>query len=309
MTLAQHLTVAARVAEAQAHWNARRESLEVEQTFRESLGVEKMFLPGLHSELRAMPNPVARSSIFAPVARGRKIYHDQTVLVSRSDATITYTGHQLDEGQADAWMQLIYEAKDAPLGQSVVIHRAAFLRAIGRTTSGRDYAWLKLTMIRFTAATIVIETRKPDGARKYLVGDINAFHMLSDFNYDGDSETYTFTLDPRWKKLFGGREYALIDWDMRLKISQGQDMAKAKALQRLVATSADQVQRYALDWLKEKMLYTSPVRKFRKSLTAAMHELEVVGVIAGSRIERSTKGREQAAWTKLPREEGVPNFV
>lgn len=111
MTLAQHPTVAARVAEAQAHWNARRESLEVEQ----------MFLPGLHSELRAMPNPVARSSIFAPVARGRKIYHDQTVLVSRSDATITYTGHQLDEGQADAWMQLIYEAKDAPLGQSVVI--------------------------------------------------------------------------------------------------------------------------------------------------------------------------------------------
>ena len=110
MTLAQHPTVAARVAEAQAHWNARRESLEVEQTFRESLGVEKMFLPGLHSELRAMPNPVARSSIFAPVARGRKIYHDQIVLVSRSDATITYTGHQLDEGQADAWMQLIYEA-------------------------------------------------------------------------------------------------------------------------------------------------------------------------------------------------------
>jgi TrfA protein len=290
MTLAQQPTVADRVAEAQAHWSARREALEVEQ----------MFLPGLDSEMRAMPNPVARSSIFAPVARGRKIYHNQTVLVSRSDATITYTGHQLDEGQADAWMQLIYEAKDAPLGTSVVIHRAAFLRSIGRTTSGRDYAWLKLTMIAFTAATIVIETRKPDGARKYLVGDFKAFHMLSEFNFDADSETYTFTIDARWKKLFGGREYALIDWEKRLKIAQGQDMAKA--LQRLVATSADQVQRYALDWLKGKMQYASPVRKFRKSLTAAMRELEEVGVIAGGRIERSTKGREQAAWTKLPRE-------
>lgn len=290
-SLSRHAALAARVAEAQARSAALRESPEPQQ----------MFLPGLDPELRAMPNHVARSSLFAPVARGRKTYHDQTVLVSRSDATITYTGQQLDEVQADAWMQLVYVAKDAPLGQSVAINRAAFLRAIGRTTSGRDYAWLRLTMIAFTAATIVIETRKPDGAPKYLVGDLKAFHMLSDFDYDADSETYTFTIDPRWKKLFGGREYALIDWEKRLEIAPGQDMAKA--LQRLAATSADPVQRYALDWLKDKLQYTSPIRKFRASLTAAMHELERVGVIAGGRIERSTKGREQAAWTKLAGEE------
>lgn len=288
--LAQHPALAARVAEAQARSAALRESPEPQQ----------MFLPGLDPEVRAMPNHVARSSLFAPVARGRKIHHDQAVLVSRADATITYTGLQLDEVQADAWMQLMFEAKDAPLGQSVVINRAAFLRAIGRTTSGRDYAWLRLTMIAFTAATIVIETRK-DGARKYLVGDLKAFHMLADFDYNADSETYTFTIDPRWKKLFGGREYALIDWEKRLEIAQGQDMAKA--LQRLAATSANPVQRYALDWLKDKLQYTSPIRKFRESLTAAMRELERVGVIAGGRIERSTKGREQAAWTKLDGEE------
>lgn len=289
MTLARHSTVAARVAEAQARFDARRESAEVEQ----------MFLPGLDPELRAMPNHVARSSIFAPIARGRKLYHNQTVLVSRSDATITYTGQQLNEGHADAWMQLVYEAMDAPLGQPVVIKRAAFLRAIGRGTSKPDYEWLQLTMIAFTAATIVIETRKPDGARKYLVGDLKAFHMLADLNFDAESKTYTFTIDPRWKKLFGGREFALIDWEKRLEIAQGQDMAKA--LQRLAATSADLVQRHALDWLKEKLQYTSPVRKFRESLTDAMGELERVGVIAGGRIERSTKGREQAAWTKLAR--------
>ena len=73
----------------------------------------------------------------------------------------------------------------------------------------------------------------------------------------------------------------------------------AKALQRLVATSADTVQRYGLDWLKDKLQYTSPVRKFRIALVAAMRELERVGVIAGGRIEFSTKGRVQAAWVKL----------
>jgi hypothetical protein len=61
-----------------------------------------------------MPNHVARSSLFAPVARGRKVLHEQAVLVSRADATITYTGYQLDEAQADAWMQLMFEAKDDP---------------------------------------------------------------------------------------------------------------------------------------------------------------------------------------------------
>lgn len=285
--LSHRPALAERVAAAQARSAERRESPEP----------QKMFLPGLAPELRAMPNHIARSSLFAPVARGRKTHHEQAVLVSRVDATITYTGRQFDEPQADAWMQLMFEAKDAALGQSVVINRAAFLRAIGRTTSGRDYAWLRLTMIAFTAATIIIETRKPDGGRKYLVGNLKAFHMLADFDYNGDSETYTFTVDPRWKEIFGGREYALVDWEKRLKIAQGQDMAKA--LQRLVATSSDPIQRYALDWLKDKLQYTSPIRKFRASLAAAIRELERVGVIAGGRIELSTKGRQQAVWNKL----------
>ena len=126
--LAQHPALVARMAEAQARTAARRESPEPQQ----------MFLPGLDPEVRAMPNHVARSSLFAPVARGRKVLHEQAVLVSRADANITYTGYQLDEAQADAWMQLMFEAKDAPLGQPVLINRAAFLQAIGRGTSGRE---------------------------------------------------------------------------------------------------------------------------------------------------------------------------
>jgi len=264
---------------------------EIEEVSRQ------MFLPGLEEWLRAMPNPVARSSLFAPVARGRKKYHDQTVLVSRGDATITYTGQQLDEAQADAWMQLVYEAKDSRLGDSVTINRAAFLRAMGRATSGQNYEWLHRAMFAFTAAMIVIEARKSDGVPKYRIGHTKAFHMLADFDYDADAETYTFTIDPRWKTLFGGREYSLIDWNKRLQISQGQDMAKA--LQRLVATSSDNVQRYALDWLKDKLQYAGRLRDFKDSLTRAMRELERVEVIAGGRIERSTKGKEQASWSRL----------
>jgi hypothetical protein len=285
--LSQFPALAARAAAAERRTKERSDAKAAKQ----------LFLPGLEDWMRAMPNPLARSSLFAPIARGRKKFHHQTVLVSRIDATITFTGYQLDEPQADAWLQLMHVAKDAPLGQAVTINRAGFLRAIGHGTSGKDYAWLRCTMFAFTAATITIEARKPDGSRKYLIGNNAAFHMLIDFVYDADSETYTFTVDPRWAKLYDGREYALINWVKRMEIARGQDMAKA--LQRLVSTSSDEVQRYSLEWLKEKLQYGSPMRKFRTSLESAMRELERVKVISSSKIELSTKGKEQAVWTKV----------
>lgn len=259
---------------------------------------EFLFLPGLDDWLRAMPNSIARSSLFAPIARGKPIHHEQVVLVSRSDAVITYTGYQLDEAKADAWMQLMYEARCVPLGRPVTINRAAFLRAIGRQGCGRDYTWLKGTMLAFMTATITIEVKKSDGSRKYQIGGgMRAFHMLESFEYDAESESYSFIIDPRWKGAFGGNEYALIDWKKRRHIAQNHDMAKA--LQRLVATSSDQVQRFALDWLKEKLRYGSPMRKFRSALKNAMEELDRVEVITCGRIELSTRGKLQVVWTKL----------
>ena len=256
----------------------------------------QLFLPGLEEFMRAMPNHAARSSLFAPIARGKRPYHQQKLLISRGDATITYTGYQLDEAQADVWMQLMFEAKDVPLGASVKMNRCAFLRAIGRGTSGRDYEWLRSTMIAFTSATIVVEVRKPDGATKYKVGHTRAFHMLADFDYEADTGTYNFTVDPRWSVLFGGREYALIDWNRRLQIEAGGDMAKA--LQRLIATSSEKIQRYGLEWLKEKLQYTSPMNKFRRALTASTAELTRVKIIERGRLQRNAKGGEQLLLVK-----------
>jgi len=87
-------------------------------------------------------------------------------------------------------------------------------------------------------------------------------------------KSYTVSVDPRWRYLYENREFAFIDLEQRLRIRRGQDMAKT--LQRLVATSDETVQRFRLDWLKEKMQYRSPMRKFKMSLTAAMEELERV---------------------------------
>jgi hypothetical protein len=144
---------------------------------------------------------------------------------------------------------------------------------------------------------LVIEVMTTEGKPKLTIGKSRALHMIDGFDYDDEAEAYTLRIDPRWRGMYGNREFALIDWDKRRQFGQHQNMAKA--LQRLVATSDDVLQRYALDWLKSKLEYSSPMRKFRESLEAALRELERLEIIAGGRIETNTKGKPQAVWTKL----------
>lgn len=253
----------------------------------------QMFLPGMDEFMRAMPNHIARSSLFAPVARGRRKLHDGSILQSRGDAEIRFSGKQLDEAQADVWMQAMKEAQRQPLGEAVTINRAEFLRSIGREKSGQAYKWLHRTMQDLAFAMLVIEVTKADGKPKLSIGKTRALHLIAGFDYDEDSEEYTLTIDPRWHVMYGNREFALIDWDKRREFGRNQDMAKT--LQRLVATSSNPVQRYALDWLKSKMEYSGRLRDFRDALARACIELERLEVIAAHKIEDSTKGKPQLA--------------
>ena len=67
----------------------------------------------------------------------------------------------------------------------------------------------------------------------------------------------------------------------------------AKALQRLIATSSDLVQRYSLERLKEKMQYQGRMRDFKKALVRACQELERLSIVTNSKVEMSTKGKQQ----------------
>lgn len=251
----------------------------------------QLFLPGF--DIGAFPNHLNRSSFIAPIARGRRKFHRQAEMVTRRDCVLEYTGEQLDEADGDLIMALIAFAQPYPLGTPVPLNRAELLRKLKRGTGKSQYDWLYKSMKRLREGVLFLEARKPDGATRYSVGKMQSFNVLKDLDYDGDSETYTFILDPRWVVMFGNREYSLLDWDKRMQIGRGQDMAKT--LQRLLATSADPVQRYALDWLKAKMEYASPMRKFREALAAACAELKRLEIITAHKIEDSTKGKPQLA--------------
>ena len=251
----------------------------------------QMFLPGF--DIGAFPNHLNRSSFIAPIARGRRKFHRQAEMVTRRDCVLEYTGEQLDEADGDLIMALIAFAQPHPVGAAVPLNRAELLRKLKRSTGKHDYEWLHRRIKALTEATLFLEAKKPDGSTRYSIGKTVSFRIIAAFSYDDEAEAYSYSLDPRWVQMFGNREYSLIDWDKRMQIGRGQDMAKT--LQRLVATSADPVQRYALDWLKEKMEYASPMRKFREALAAACKELERLEIITNHKIEESTKGKPQLA--------------
>jgi hypothetical protein len=251
----------------------------------------QMFLPGF--DIGAFPNHLNRSSFIAPIARGRRKFHRQAAMVTRRDCVLEYTGEQLDEADGDLIMALIAFAQPFPVGTSVPLNRAELLRKIKRSTGKHDYEWLHRRIKALTEATLFLEAKKPDGSTRYSIGKTVSFRIIAAFSYDDEAEAYSYSLDPRWVQMFGNREYSLIDWDKRMQIGRGQDMAKT--LQRLLVTSADPVQRYALDWLKGKMEYASPMRKFREALAAACKELERLEIITAHKIEDSTKGKPQLA--------------
>lgn len=261
------------------------ENLEREASSKQS----ELWIPGF--SVGAFPNHLNRSSLFAPIAKGRRIFHQQATMVTRRDCVIEYTGQQLDEADGDLVMALIAFAQPFPIGTLVPIVRAAVLRKLERGTGTQQYKWLHRRIKALVEATLFLEAKRKDGTTRYSIGKTLSFRIIVEFSYSDESETYHYRLDPRWVQMFGNREYSLIDFKKRMQIRRGQDMAKT--IQRLVATSADPVQRYALDWLKDKMQYRSPMRKFREALTDACKELERLEIIATHKIEDSTKGRLQ----------------
>ncbi|WP_145583542.1 plasmid replication initiator TrfA [Yersinia thracica] len=256
-----------------------------------------LHLPKIGDSYRAMPNHIARSSLFAPIGAKPKQVYRNAILVSRKDAVIKFWGEQLDESQADVWMQVMFEASKLPLGEPVVIKRARFLQAIGRNTSGANYEWLDRSMKSLAFAMLVIEVNTKSGANKLTIGTTAALHMIDNFDYDSALQVYTLRIDPRWHQMYRNREFSLIEWDKRLRFSNKQDMAKA--LQRLISTSNDEIQYYSLDWLKEKFVYTGRLRDFRQAVEKAMNDLTRLNFITEGRIDISAKGNTQVVWRRL----------
>ena len=226
--------------------------------------------------------------------------HDETIFLTGNNILLKGSGKQLSEDHADIWMHAMFLQTTALLGDQPAINRADFLRGMGRNTSGASYEWLHQSMKDLARFTISIEAKRKNGSVKYSYGNhpsARVLAMIGGFDYNESSGVYTLYVDPRWAQIFSNREYALVDWEKRLRMRH--DLSKS--LQRLIGTSADEIQKYSLDILKERAQYTGRLRDFQASLERSLLELERLEIIANPRIETSSKNQLQAVWMRLNR--------
>lgn len=169
---------------------------------------KQMFLPGF--DIGAMPNHLNRSSLIAPIARGKRKTHSQTVMVTRSDCVLEYSGQQLDEADGDLIMALIAFARPYALGTPVPLNRKELLRKIKPGGIGRtQYEWLHSAIKRLREGVIFLEARKPDGSTRYKIGHMHSFSIVKELDYNEETEVYTYMMDPRWMQLFGVSSFSV----------------------------------------------------------------------------------------------------
>ncbi len=227
-----------------------------------------------NEEERAIPNAIARSSLFAPIRRGRRVLYDEVLVASRRDVSIRYAGHQLDMADQDVWLILVELAKNYPIGKRIEVSRYEILKALGRNTGKSAYVWLHGAIKRLIKGTVFIK------AKRYQAG----LHLIESFELDEKTGKYFMRLNPELVKLYSKSEYALIDWGRRQALKKHVDLAKW--LQSYVASHKHgEEHRIGLERLKEWSGAKSEMWDFKQDLLIALAELKRLGEIENPRIE------------------------
>jgi hypothetical protein len=229
----------------------------------------QLTLPGFQDDLRAIPNHLARSPLFAPIKPGRRMVRVDELLPSPDGVTVRYSGPQLDQADCDVFMQLIYEQRGKPLGAQVSVVRQNFLHSIGRADGGKNYDWLQSVMDRLQAARVRVENNR------YVL----TAQLLGKVIQDKVTSTFQVVLDPDIVEMFAPGDRSLVDWQKRLMIERRVDLAKW--LHNFTASHKDRTQYHSLANLRAWSGYASPLRKFREAVEEALQELARVEVISG----------------------------
>ncbi len=243
----------------------------------------------------AMPNHLARSSLFSPIKAGERQIHEKTMLASRGDSSIYYTGHQLDMADNDVFLQALRVARGQQLGNNIYFNRAQFLRDIGRSVGKSQYEWLQDSFYRLTSGTVLVHTKRYKAA----------LHLIDGYALDEKTGEYWLRMNPEIIKLFSHMEYALVDMRTRLRISRRQDMAKW--LQNYVVTHEEGKEHViGVHFLQLWSGSNGRLRDFQaRSLTKALEELQRLGLICN--VEMRPDGK--VAWLRLPAESKATPFT
>lgn len=235
-------------------------------------------VPLTPADTAPMNNHLARSSLFAPIRRGKRAMHDGALLSSQGDVEIRYHGKQLDMADQDVLLQALnLAAGKKPVAddhedfhelgpeKKILVNRNEFLKAIGMSKSGQNYRWLEQAFKRL--ATGSVEVRK---------GRVTAiYHLIGNLIYDEENGNYFFYIPRSTFAFFLENAFGYVNMKRRLALETRVDVAKW--IQAFAASHSKEEYYINIAKLRELCAYESPLRRFRKALQEALAELVRVG--------------------------------
>jgi hypothetical protein len=212
---------------------------------------------------RPVSNDMARSALFSCIQGKDRRFIKDALLATVDGVEIRFTGEQLNQDDHDLLMQLIFMAREKPVGAWVTIPAHAILKALCRQVGGKQHRALRADMFRLAAGTVSIRI-----ARDRI--EVTGHHLLAKAVQHEDSRYWVYRLDPDLAFLYGGESYTLIDWDKRLNL-KGKDLARW--LQLYLATHAKPFPVKVATLRELSGSRTKALRSFRGQLRLALDVL------------------------------------
>lgn len=234
---------------------------------------EQKGIPITPEHTAPMNNYLARSSLFAPIKRGKRSMKDNTILTKQDSLEIRYTGPTLDMADHGVFLEALRRAAgvkphdvesdaEPPRSSKVIINRAEFLEALGRNKSGKNYKFLEDSFRRLFSASLSI---KYDGVTDY-------YHLIGNLRYDENSGCYYYVVPLSSFILFADNQYGYINMLRRKMI--GKRINMAQWLQSYFCSHAkNQPASISLAKLKGFCGYAGSIRDFRTSIRESLEEL------------------------------------
>jgi len=241
---------------------------------------EQATLPGVPVTPKGtapMGNELARTSLFAPIKRGRRKIIDMARLSSPEGIALWYFGKQLDEADRDTYLVALYLAKGVAPDTPIKVNRAEFLRLMGKNQSGKAYQLLKQSFTRVSTGRLFYDTPQEEGSTP----------LLGPLKYDKETEEYYFTIPTDSLRAFGLQAFGYVDMEKRRQIASKAELAKW--LQCYAVSHVKGEHRISVMNLKAWSGFEGRFRQFRANLETALAELVRVDILKSWELYENNK--------------------
>ena len=244
---------------------------------------EQFEMPLWSDNRRAAPSSILRSSLFGltPRSRNRDYFDDMVPFKAWDGVEIYYQGARLDQDDLSCWCQLIHEStRQLGVHNEVRFFRAQFLRALGRSSGGSGYIWLRETLDRLYNCSI--EVREYDGKGNSIRGMDG--RLIATRKFDEETGAQVVRLNPDIAHLFESN-VTYMEWWIRhtLKGDLSRWLHNYISSHRATHLNPHFVAYNTLHHLSGS---TASSKEFRRNVRESLKELTEAGVLKEWTVKR-----------------------